>query len=129
MSYYIDVKTSMRWPQWSLRPSKSFIVWTILFGYFFAAFARQDTGFTNSVESHLYLRLYINGFYHNNGNKLVQAVFSQRSLPQDAFQTCKTKRVGIFPEYIPPRCHTASTFFSQAIREVINLIPTEDKFI
>jgi hypothetical protein len=62
-------------------------------------------------------------FDHNTANS------SQRSLGQNAFQTCNTKQAGIFPSTTTdwlPGCQTATGAVFDGLKQLTNLIPSED---
>ena len=121
MSYYVDDPLTMGRTQRTLRPLKPFIVCVILFGSFFAAFARQDTSLRTSAIN--VIPQSDSAFYHNTANN------SQRSLGQNAFQTCNTKQTGIFPSTTTdwlPGCQTATGAVFDGLKQLTNLIPSED---
>ena len=67
-----------------------------------------------------------------DGNKAVFEFSTNTLLSQDVFQTCDAGQVGIFPDSADkwiPGCQTAIGGAFEALKELISLIPTEDKIV
>ena len=139
------------------RPFKSFIVWTILFRSFFAAFAQQDADIATSIKDAIpqgagmatsivdaipqdeimdTLKTTMDDTLKTTRDALKTTMDDTLKTSMDtlktidnAFQTCKTKQIGVFPNFVTdftPGCQSVFGAAFHVMRKLINLIPIKD---